>query len=137
MIMNKKIIAIGLVIIIIIIVISGTFDFALDESTISQTIFVDAVYDPKNNLVKITYTDESDKTNLVTLEILGMEKTFHKEFSQSSFVETVPMNSEPKYGWSTMPVVFSINHDEFGKIGLKTEIHQQDELKPKVIYSKI
>jgi|TARA_Y100001949_G_scaffold20158_1_gene14365 hypothetical protein len=135
--MNKKIIAIGLVIIIIIIVISGTFDFALDESTISQTIFVDAVYDPKNNLVKITYTDESDKTNLVTLEILGMEKTFHKEFSQSSFVETVPMNSEPKYGWSTMPVVFSINHDEFGKIGLKTEIHQQDELKPKVIYSKI
>lgn len=135
--MDKKIIAIGLVIIIIIIVISGTFDFALDESTISQTIFVDAVYDPKNNLVKITYTDESDKTNLVTLEILGMEKTFHKEFSQSSFVETVPMNSEPKYGWSTMPVVFSINHDEFGKIGLKTEIHQQDELKPKVIYSKI
>ena len=135
--MNKKIIAIGLVTIIIIIVISGTFDFALDESTISQTIFVDAVYDPKNNLVKITYTDESDKTNLVTLEILGMEKTFHKEFSQSSFVETVPMNSEPKYGWSTMPVVFSINHDEFGKIGLKTEIHQQDELKPKVIYSKI
>ena len=135
--MNKKIIAIGLVIIIIIIVISGTFDFALDESTISQTIFVDAVYDPKNNLVKITYTDESDKTNLVTLEILGMEKTFHKEFSQSSFVETVPMNSEPKYGWATMPVVFSINHDEFGKIGLKTEIHQQDELKPKVIYSKI
>ena len=135
--MNKKIIAIGLVIIIIIIVISGTFDFALDESTISQTIFVDAVYDPKNNLVKITYTDESDKTNLVTLEILGMEKTFHKEFSQNSFVETVPMNSEPKYGWSTMPVVFSINHDEFGKIGLKTEIHQQDELKPKVIYSKI
>ena len=135
--MNKKIIAIGLVIIIIIIVISGTFNFALDESTISQTIFVDAVYDPKNNLVKITYTDESDKTNLVTLEILGMEKTFHKEFSQSSFVETVPMNSAPKYGWSTIPVVFSINHDEFGKIGLKTEIHQQDELKPKVIYSKI
>jgi hypothetical protein len=36
-----------------------------------------------------------------------------------------------------MPVVFSINHDEFGKIGLKTEIHQQDVLKPKVIYSKI
>ena len=135
--MNKKIIAIGLVIIIIIIVISGTFDFALDESTISQTIFVDAVYDPKNNLVKITYTDESDKTNLVTLEILGMEKTFHKEFSQSSFVETIQINSEPKYGWSTMPVVFSINHDEFGKIGLKTEIYQQDKSKPRIIYSKI
>ena len=135
--MNKKIIAIGLVIIIIIIVISGTFDFALDESTISQTIFVDAVYDPKNNLVKITYTDESDKTKLVTLEILGMEKTFHKEFSQNSFVETVPMNSEPKYGWATMPITFSIDHEEFGNIGLKTEIYQQNESKPRVIYSKI
>ena len=135
--MNKKIIVIASIITIIIIAISLTSDSALDESVISQTVFVDAVYDPKNNLVKITYTDESDKTNLVTLEILGMEKTFHKEFSQSSFVETVPMNSEPKYGWATMPVVFSINHDEFGKIGLKTEIHQQDELKPKVIYSKI
>jgi len=121
----------------IIIVISGIFDSSLDKSTISQTIFVDAIYEPKTNLVKITYSDNSEKTKLVTLEILGMEKTFHKEFSQSSFVETVPMNSEPKYGWSTMPVVFSINHDEFGKIGLKTEIHQQDELKPKVIYSKI
>ena len=135
--MNKKIIAIGLVIIIIIIVISGTFDFALDESTISQTIFVDAVYDPKNNLVKITYTDESDKTNLVTLEILGMEKTFHKEFSQNSFVETVQINSEPKYGWATMPITFSIDHEEFGNIGLKTEIYQQNESKPRVIYSKI
>ena len=135
--MNKKIIVIASAIMAIIIVISGIFDSSLDKSTISQTIFVDAVYDPKNNLVKITYTDESDKTNLVTLEILGMEKTFHKEFSQNSFVETVQINSEPKYGWSTMPVVFSINHDEFGKIGLKTEIHQQDELKPKVIYSKI
>ena len=135
--MNKKIIVIASIITIIIIAISLTSDSALDESVISQTVFVDAIYEPKNNFVKITYNDTSEKTSLVTLEILGMEETFHKEFSQSSFVETVPMNSEPKYGWSTMPVVFSINHDEFGKIGLKTEIHQQDELKPKVIYSKI
>ena len=81
--------------------------------------------------------DNSKKTNLVTLEILGMEQTFHKEFSQNSFVEIVQINSEPKYGWSTMPVVFSVNHDEFGKIGLKTEIYQMDESKPRIIYSKI
>ena len=121
----------------IIIVISGIFDSSLDKSTISQTIFVDAIYEPKTNLVKITYSDNSEKTKLVTLEILGMEKTFHKEFSQNSFVETVQINSEPKYGWSTMPVTFSIDHEEFGKIGLKTEIHQQDETKPRVVYSKI
>ena len=119
------------------IILSISSNSALDESIISQTIFVDTVYEPENNLVKITYNDNSKKTNLVTLEILGMEQTFHKEFSQNSFVEIVQINSEPKYGWSTMPVVFSVNHDEFGKIGLKTEIYQMDESKPRIIYSKI
>ena len=135
--MNRKIIAAASIIAIAAIVISVTSDSALDESTISQTIFVDAVYEPKNKIVRITYNDNSEMTNLITLEILGMEKTFHKEFSQSSFVETIKINSEPKYGWSTTPVVFSINHDEFGKIGLKTEIYEYGELKPRIIYSKI
>jgi len=135
--MNRKIIAAASIIAIVAIVISVTSDSALDESTISQIIFVDAVYEPKNKIVRITYNDNSEMTNLITLEILGMEKTFHKEFSQSSFVETVEINPEPKYGWSTTPVVFSINHDQFGKIGLKTEIYEQGESKPRIIYSKI
>ena len=135
--MNRKIIAVASIIAIAAIVISVTSDSALDESIISQTIFVDAVYDPKNKIVKIMYNDNSKKTNLATLEILGMEETFHKEFTRSSFVETVQINSEPKYGWLTTPVVFSINHDEFGKIGIKTEIYEQGELKPRIIYSKI
>ena len=135
--MNKKIIATLSIITLAVIIFSISSNSALDESIISQTIFVDAVYEPENNLVKITYNDNSKKTSLVTLEILGMEQTFHKEFSQNSFVEIVQINSEPKYGWSTMPVVFSVNHDEFGKIGLKTEIYQMDESKPRIIYSKI
>ena len=135
--MNSKIIAAASIIAVIAIVLSITSNSAVDESIISQTIFVDTVYDPKNKIVKITYNDDSKKTNLVTLEILGMEETFHKEFSRSSFVETVQINSEPKYGWSTIPVVFSINHDEFGMIGLKTEIYEQGESKPRIIYSKI
>ena len=135
--MNKKIIAVASIIAIIAVVLSVTSNSALDEPTISQTIFVDAVYEPENKIVKITYNDNSKKTNLTTLEILGMEETFHKEFSQSSFVETVEINSEPKHGWSSTPVVFSINHDEFGKIGLKTEIYEQGESKPRIIYSKI
>ena len=134
--MNKKIIATISIITLAVIIFSISSNSALDESIISQTIFVDTVYEPKNNLVKITYNDNSKKTNLVILEILGMEQTFHKEFSQNSFVETIQINSEPKYGWSTMPVVFSVNHDEFGKIGLKTEIYQKDELKPRIIYSE-
>ena len=135
--MNKKIIAVLLTIVVISIVLLVTSNSTLDESTISQAIFIDAVYDPKNKIVKITYNDNSKKTNLATLEILGMEETFHKEFTHSSFVETVQINSEPKYGWSTTPVVFSINHDEFGTIGLKTEIYEHGESKPRVIYSKI
>jgi len=135
--MNRKIIAAASIIAIASLVISVTSDSALDESTISQIIFVDAVYEPKNKIVRITYNDNSEMTNLITLEVLGMEKTFHKEFSQSSFVETIEINSEPKYGWSTTPVVFSINHDEFGKIELKTEIYEYGELKPRIIYSKI
>ena len=135
--MNRKIIAVASIITIAAIVISITSDSALDESTISQIIFVDAVYEPKNKIVRITYNDNSEMTDLITLEVLGMEKTFHKEFLQSSFVETIKINSEPKYGWSTTPVVFSINHDQFGKIGLKTEIYEQGESKPRIIYSKI
>ena len=135
--MNKKIIAVALTIAIIAIVLSATSNSALDESTISQTIFVDAVYESKSGIVKITYNDNSEKTNTVTLEILGMEETFHRDYARNSFVETVQINSEPKYGWSTIPVVFSINHDEFGKIGIKTEIYEQGELKPRIIYSKI
>ena len=135
--MNKKIIVAASTIAIISIVLSVTSNSALDESAISQTIFVDAVYDPKNKIVKITYNDNSKKTNLITLEILGMEETFHKEFARNSFVETVQINSEPQYGWSTIPVVFSISHDELGKIGLKTEIYEQGESKPRIIYSRI
>ena len=134
--MNKKIIATISIIALPVIILSISSNSTLDESLISQTIFVDTVYEPENNLVKITYNDNSKKTNLVILEILGMEQTFHKEFSQNSFVETIQINSEPKYGWSTMPVVFSVNHDEFGKIGLKTEIYQRDGLKPRIIYSE-
>ena len=135
--MNRRIIVVASTIAIAAIVISVTSDSSLDESIISQTIFIDAVYEPKNNIIRITYNDNSEMTNIITLEILGMEKTFHKEFSQNTFVETIEINSEPKYGWSTTPVVFSINHDQFGKIGLKTEIYEQGESKSRIIYSKI
>ena len=135
--MNKKIVGIGCLIIILIIVFTASSDSGLDESVISQTIFVDAVYEPENNIVLIKYVDSSEMTQLVTLEILGMEKTFHKEFLQQSFVEMVQISSTPQYGWATMPVIFTLDHEEFGKISLKTEIHLSDKMKPRVIYSKI
>ncbi len=100
-------------------------------------IFVDAIYESGNNVVKITYSDNSKMTSLIVLEILGMDETFHKKFSEQSFVEIIEFDFVPKYGWATMPVTFFLEHDEFGFIGLKTEIHLNDEPKPKVIYSEI
>ena len=135
--MNKKIVGIVCVAIVLLIAFTGLSDSGIDESLISQTIFVDAVYEPENNIVMIKYVDSSEMTRLVTLEILGMEKTFHKELLQQSFVETVQISSMPQYGWATMPVIFTLDHEEFGKISLKTEIHLSDEMKPRVIYSKI
>ena len=135
--MNKKIVGIGCLIIILIIVFTASSDSGLDESMISQTIFVDAVYQPENDIVLIKYVDSSEMTKLVTIEILGMEKTFHKEFLQQSFVEIVQISSIPQYGWATMPVIFTLDHEKFGKISLKTEIHLSDEMKPRVIYSEI
>ena len=150
---RKKSIAVEIIIVAVVLSVIALMSFPqTDEHQISQivcsgdddglnhgdcAIFVDAIYEPGNNIVKITYTDNSKMTSLVVLEILGMEETFHKEFSQQSFVEIVQFDSAPKYGWATMPVTFFLEHEELGFIGLKTEIHPYDEPKPKVIYSKI
>ena len=150
---RKKSIAVEIIIVAVVLSVIALMSFPqTDEHQISQivcsgdddglnhgdcAIFVDAIYEPGNNIVKITYTDNSKMTSLVVLEILGMEETFHKEFSQQSFVEIVQFDSVPKYGWATMPVTFFLEHEELGFIGLKTEIHPYDEPKPKVIYSKI
>jgi len=150
---RKKSIAVEIIIVAVVLSVIALMSFPqTDEHQISQivcsgnddglnhgdcAIFVDAIYEPGNNIVKITYTDNSKMTSLVVLEILGMEETFHKEFSQQSFVEIVQFDSAPKYGWVTMPVTFFLEHEELGFIGLKTEIHPYDEPKSKVIYSKI
>ena len=150
---RKKSIAVEIIIVAVVLSVIALMSFPqTDEHQISQivcsgdddglnhgdcAIFVDAIYEPGNNIVKITYSDNSKMTSLVVLEILGMEETFHKEFSQQSFVEIVQFDSAPKYGWATMPVTFFLEHEELGFIGLKTEIHPYDEPKPKVIYSKI
>jgi len=150
---RKKSIAAEIIIIAVVLSVIALMSFPqTDEHQISQivcsgdddglnhgdcAIFVDAIYEPGNNIVKITYSDNSKMTSLVVLEILGMEETFHKEFLQQSFVEIVQFDSAPKYGWASMPVVFSINHEGLGVIELKTEIHPYDEPKPKVIYSII
>ena len=149
---RKKSIVVEIIIVAVVLSVIALVSFPqTDEHQISQivcsgddglnhgdcAIFVDAIYEPGNNIVKIIYSDNSKMTSLVVLEILGMEETFHKKFSDQSFVEIIKFDSVPKYGWATMPVTFFLEHEEFGLVGLKTEIHLNDEPKPKVIYSEI
>jgi len=69
------------------------------------------------------------------MEILGMDESFQKTFSDSEFIEIVPFPNEPKYGWAIHPIVLEIDHDELGHIQLKTEIHPFGDAIPPVIYS--
>ncbi len=134
--MARKIVpAISLVIITVLAIIFLAGSGTDDKDILRQTFQIEAVYYDSGH-VEISYFDKSDKTNFVVMEILGMEKTFQKTFSDSEFIEIVPFPNEPKYGWAIHPVVLEIEHEEFGHIQLKTEIHSLGEPVPPVIYSR-
>ena len=106
-----------------------------DKSDFSHFKF-DAVYLKDKNSVLITFVDETGKSSFAVLEILGMEKTFHKEFelTNSSFSQLVSLDNVPKYGWKTTPVTLEITYDEFNIIKMKTEIHDENQPSPMIIF---
>ncbi|AJW70706.1 hypothetical protein [Nitrosopumilus adriaticus] len=106
-----------------------------DKDDLRQTFQVDAVYYDTGH-VEISFFDKSEKTTTVVMEILGMDESFQKTFSDSQFIEIVPFPTEPKYGWAIHPVVLEIDHADFGHVQLKTEIHLLGDPAPPVIYSK-
>ena len=106
-----------------------------DKDILRQTFQIEAIYYDSGH-VEVSYFDKSDQTNSVVLEILGMDDSFQKTFHNSEFIEIVPFPNEPKYGWEIHPIVVEIQHEEFGHIQLKTEIHLVDEPIPNVIYSR-
>ena len=97
----------------------------------------DAVYLKDSNSILITFDDKNQKSSFAILEILGMEKTFHEEFaiSDSKFTKLVPIDNIPKYGWKTTPVTLEITYDE-SVVYMKTEIHEEDQISPTVIFGK-
>lgn len=109
---------------------------SLDEKLLSDTISVSAVYLDSNHIIKISYYDKSNSTNAVTLEVIGLSKTFQKKYQTSSFTEEVPLSNPPEYGWSTIPVTFLVEHKEFGRIQVKTEISPVGGHPARVIYGK-
>ena len=105
-----------------------------DKDELRQTFQVDAVYYDTGH-VEVSFFDKSKKTTNVVMEILGMDETFQKTFSDTEFIEIIPFPNEPKYGWAIHPIVLEIDHEEFGHIQLKTEIHPFGDTIPPVIYS--
>jgi len=106
-----------------------------DNARLENTFDVDAIYYENQGIVEISFNDNSQKTNSVVLEILGMEETFQKTFSGSNFVERVQFDSTPKYGWKIHPVTLDVVHQELGKVGIKTEIRSENEPTPSLIFS--
>ena len=123
------------------------------KSEMSQTLLVEAKYKPSKGVISIYYEDESKMTEKLIIEIWGLPQTYHKEFecdigalAENAEHEnvcpdvvsaTIKIDSPPKYGWESIPVVFTVKHKEFGEISIKTEIYETGNPKPRVIYSPI
>ena len=128
-------------IIIIAIIVAGIALGAIDQinsddSDILEQIEFNAVYLENDSIVQISFHDKSNETESVVLEILGMDVTYHKEYEfdgDAEFVENMYLKEIPKYGWKTTPVILEIQHSKFGTIGLKTEVYELGDLKPKII----
>ena len=97
----------------------------------------DAVYLKDSTSVLITFADTNGKSSFAVLEILGMEDTFHEEFEiyDSKFTKLIQLDKIPKYGWKTTPVTLEITYDE-SVVYMKTEIHNEDQISPIVIFGK-
>ena len=114
-----------------------------DKEILKSTFSIEAVYFDQSNsedldsgdgYIQITFKDKSEKTNAVVLEVLGMEKSFQKTFVDSEFVEIISFPTTPKYGWEIHPVTLLIDHEELGKVSLKTEIRPYGEPSAPIIY---
>ena len=119
----------------------------------SQAIEVDAKYKPEKGMITIFYKDKSTGTDKLIVEVWGLPQTYHKEFEcdvgalaanakhesacPDSLVANIKLDSVPKYGWESIPVVFTVDHNQFGKISIKTEIYETGDPKPRIIYSPI
>jgi len=133
--MARKIIpAISISIITVLAIVFLTGGGTDDKDVLRQTFQIEAVY-YDSGYVEISYFDKSDKTNSVVLEILGMDVSFQKTFFDSEFIEIVQFQMKPKYGWAIHPIVLEVEHEEFGHIQIKTEIHEIDTPIPNIIYA--
>jgi len=139
--MAKKLgapIALGVITVLAILLITGNND---DNKILESTFTVDAVYFESKNTnlddgyIQITFKDNTLKTKAIVLEVLGMDESFQKTFLDSSeFVEIIPFPATPKYGWAIHPITLLIDHEDLGKVSLKTEVRPFGEPSAPIIY---
>jgi hypothetical protein len=142
--MAKKLgapIALGVITVLAILLITGTGGG--DKEVLKSTFSIEAVYfDDTNSVnvengdgyIQIIFKDKSEKTDAVVLEVLGMEESFQKTFVDSEFTEIISFPTPPKYGWEIHPVTLQIDHEDLGKVSLKTEIRPYGEPPANIIY---
>ena len=164
--MNKKIVGIASVSIALLLAVL-MFDFTElfenlpipemitddDKLAMSQTFVVEAKYKPSKGVISLYYEDQSKMTDKLIIEIWGLPQTYHKEFECDlgalaknakhenvcpDFVSaTIKIDSVPEYGWESIPVVFSVEHQKFGLFAIKTEIYETGDPQPRVIFGQL
>jgi hypothetical protein len=135
--MAKKLgapIALGVFTVLAILLLTGTGND--DKEILKSTFSIEAVYFDESNdgYIQIIFKDKSEKTNAVVLEVLGMDESFQKTFVSSEFTEVISFPTPPKYGWEIHPVTLLIDHEELGKVSIKTEIRPSGEPSAPIIY---
>jgi len=125
--------------VIVITILAGLFFYdssSVDKELLNRIFSVDAVYLDSEGVVEISFVDHTQKTDTIILEVLGLQPSFQKTYSGSSFTERIPFVPPDKYGWEIHPVIILAENQDLGLIEIKTEIHEENEPKKPVIFSK-
>ena len=80
-----------------------------DKDPLRENFQLEAIY-YDTGYVEISYLDKSDKTTSVILEILGMENTFQKSFTDSEFIEIIEFQNKPKCMSAIHPIEIGRAH---------------------------
>jgi len=125
--------------VIVITLLAGLFFYdsgSIDKELLNRTFSVDAVYLADEKVVEISFIDNTQKTDTIILEVLGLQSSFQKTYSGSSFTERILFIPPDKYGWEIHPVIILAENQDLGLIEIKTEIHEENEPEKPVIFSK-
>lgn len=108
----------------------------MTQQKYENILYLDGTFHPDKKYVEITFSDKTQKTTKVVLEVLGMEKSFQKTFDGLSFTITVPFDKVPEYGWKVVPITLVVTHPDFGQVGVKTDIHDEGK-SSKIIFTQL